>query len=78
MGIVVKSPHEIEIMRQAGRILAAIMDVLKKRIEPGIITEELDTITVHELSRHGAESHGIEGNGPASSGLRRPHAYANK
>ena len=56
MGIVVKSPQEIEIMRQAGRILAAILDVLKKRIEPGIITQELDAITVHELSRHGAES----------------------
>ena len=42
MGIVVKSPHEIDIMRQAGRIVAAILDVLKKRIEPGIITQELD------------------------------------
>jgi len=56
MGIVVKSPKEIEIMRQAGRIVAAILDILKKRIEPGIITQELDTMTVHELNRHGAES----------------------
>lgn len=43
-------------MRQAGRIVAAILDVLKKRIEPGIITEELDAITARELSRHGAIS----------------------
>ena len=56
MGIIVKSSQEIDIMRKAGRIVAAILDVLKKRIEPGIITEELDTITVHELSRHGATS----------------------
>ena len=56
MGIVVKSPQEIEIMRQAGRIVGAILDLLKKRIEPGISTQELDAITVHELSRHGAES----------------------
>ncbi len=43
-------------MRKAGRIVATILDVLKKRIEPGIITEELDAITVHELSRHSATS----------------------
>lgn len=41
-------------MRKAGRIVAAILDVLKKRIEPGIITKELDDITVHELSKHSA------------------------
>ncbi len=56
MGIIIKSSQEIDIMRKAGRIVAAILDVLKKRIEPGIITEELETITVHELSRHGATS----------------------
>ncbi|GAI30581.1 unnamed protein product, partial [marine sediment metagenome] len=54
MGIIVKSPQEIDIMRKAGRIVAAILNVLKKRIEPGIITEELDAITVQELSRHDA------------------------
>lgn len=43
-------------MRKAGRIVAAILVLLKKRIEPGIITEELDAITVHELSQHGATS----------------------
>jgi len=56
MGIVVKSPQEIDIMRKAGSIVAAILDVLKKSIEPGIITKELETIAVHELRRHGATS----------------------
>jgi len=56
MGIIIKSSHEIDIMRSAGRIVANILDVLKRKIEPGIITEELDTITVRELSRHGATS----------------------
>jgi methionyl aminopeptidase len=55
MGIIVKSPQEIDIMRKAGRIVAAVLDVLKKRVEPGIITEELDTIAVHELGKHGAK-----------------------
>jgi methionyl aminopeptidase len=56
MGIIVKSPQEIEIMRQAGRIVAAILEVLVRRIKPGVITEELDTVTARELSRHGATS----------------------
>jgi len=54
MGIIIKSSHEIDTMRRAGRIVAIILDVLKRKIEPGIITEELDTITVRELSRHDA------------------------
>ena len=56
MGIEIKSPHEIDTMRQAGRIVAAILEVLKKSIKPGIITKELDDITVEELKRHGAKS----------------------
>jgi len=43
-------------MRQGGRIVAAVLDVLVKRIEPGMMTEELDRITAQELSRHGAIS----------------------
>ena len=56
MGIIVKSPREIEIMRQAGKIVSGVLDILNKRIKPGIITEELDAITVQELSRCGAVS----------------------
>jgi len=43
-------------MRRAGRIVAAVLDVLVKRIEPGMMTEELDAITAQELSRYGAVS----------------------
>ena len=32
------------------------MEVLKKSIKPGIITKELDDLTVEELKRHGAKS----------------------
>lgn len=56
MGIIIKSPREIDIMRQAGRIVATILEVLVKRIKPDMITEELDAITAHELSQHGAVS----------------------
>lgn len=43
-------------MRRAGRIVATVLEVLAKRIKPGMMTEELDAITAHELSRHGAIS----------------------
>jgi len=56
MGIIVKSPQEIETMRQAGRVVAAILEVLLRRIKPGVITEELDAVTARELSRYGATS----------------------
>lgn len=56
MGVIIKSPKEIEIMRQAGRIVAAVLDLLRRRIEPGITTGELDAITARELSRYGAVS----------------------
>lgn len=38
MGIIIKSPNEINIMRQAGRIVAAILAALNKEIRPGIDT----------------------------------------
>ncbi|MFC2039296.1 type I methionyl aminopeptidase [Chloroflexota bacterium] len=56
MGIIIRSTEEIEIMRQAGRIVAAILDVLKRSLEPGMATEELDAMAVCELNRYGATS----------------------
>ena len=56
MGIIVKSPNEIEIMRQAGRIVAAVLEVLRRSIVPGITTGELDAITARELSQRDASS----------------------
>ena len=41
-------------MRQAGRIVAAVLDVLRRRIEPGLVTAELDAITERELRQQGA------------------------
>ena len=52
--IVLKSPAEIEIMRQAGRILADIMDTLIDKVKPGITTLELDKIAEAQLKKSGA------------------------
>lgn len=40
--IPIKTPEEIKIMREGGKILAKIMKELEKKVEPGITTRELD------------------------------------
>lgn len=42
--IICKSPREIEIMREAGKIVALTHQELQQYITPGISTKELDTI----------------------------------
>jgi methionyl aminopeptidase len=42
-------------MRQAGRILATILETLKSQVRPGMKTKELDIITTSELERLGAK-----------------------
>lgn len=52
--IITKTQREIDIMREAGRIVALTHDELKKHIKPGITTKELDTIAEEVILRHGA------------------------
>jgi methionyl aminopeptidase len=54
MGIIIKSEREIEIMRQAGRIVAAVLEELKSKVKPGMKTRELDAIAMKETGRLGA------------------------
>lgn len=49
--IIIKSPREIAIMRQSGKILAAILDRLRKEIRPGINTGYLNKIMADEAKR---------------------------
>jgi methionyl aminopeptidase len=53
MAIIIKSPTEIEMMRQAGKIVAATIQTLVEYIRPGVITAELDVIAVREINSHG-------------------------
>ena len=55
MSIVIKSDQEIATMRQAGRIVATVLEVLKSKVRPGIKTEELDVMAARELERLGAK-----------------------
>ncbi|NGY78122.1 type I methionyl aminopeptidase [Bacillus megaterium] len=52
--IICKTPEEIEIMREAGRIVALTHQELKKHIAPGITTIELDAIAENFIRQHDA------------------------
>ncbi len=54
MGIIIKSETEIEKMREAGRIVATVLNTLKLKVEPGMKTRELDAIASTETKRMGA------------------------
>ena len=56
MGIITKSPREITIMREAGRVVAAVLERLAKEARPGITTAELDAVSVDELAKHKAKA----------------------
>lgn len=54
--IVLKTPEQIEAMRRAGRILAALFEELRPRVLPGVSTMELDTLGETFIRSHdGAE-----------------------
>lgn len=52
--IIGKTPREIEIMREAGRIVALTHQELEKHIKPGITTLELDAIAEKFIKQHDA------------------------
>ena len=52
--IICKTPREIEIMREAGRIVALTHQELKQHITPGITTKELDRIAEKTIQKYGA------------------------
>lgn len=63
MSIVIKSDQEIATMRQAGRMVATVLEVLKLQVRAGMKTEELDVIAAREAERLGAT--------PSFKGYRR-------
>ena len=49
-----KSKEEIEIMREAGKIVAETHELLKSAIIPGVSTLELDTIAEENIRKYNA------------------------
>ena len=52
--VALKTPAEVEIMRDAGRINAKALDAVRQAIEPGVTTSELDAIAEDVIRSHGA------------------------
>ena len=52
----IKSPGEITIMRQAGRINAEILATVKNLIQPGVSTADLNAAAEEVLKKHGCYS----------------------
>ena len=42
--IIIKTPSEIETMRQGGKILASVLDEVIKNVKPGIVSSNLDEL----------------------------------
>jgi methionyl aminopeptidase len=53
---VLKSPREIQIMREAGRIVARVHAALREAIRPGVSTWDLDQVAVDTMGRYNATS----------------------
>ncbi|WP_422448610.1 type I methionyl aminopeptidase [Thermoanaerobacterium sp. DL9XJH110] len=52
--IILKSRREIDLMQEAGRIVALALEEIEKNIRPGITTGELDKIAEEFILSHGA------------------------
>lgn len=52
--IVIKSPSEIALMREAGRIVALALQAVRENITPGVETAELDALAEEVIRSHGA------------------------
>lgn len=67
MSVTIKTPREIELMREAGRILAEVHNELGKIIKPGISTLEIDKVGEKLIRSFGCEPSFLNYNGyPAS------------
>ncbi len=54
MGITIKTAEELRRMREAGRIVAGVLALLRERARPGMSTAELDALAEDYIRRHGA------------------------
>ncbi|HEX8230950.1 MAG TPA: type I methionyl aminopeptidase [Chloroflexia bacterium] len=54
MAIYTKTPQQIELMRQAGRIVAQTLHLVKEQVKPGVTTRELDEVAYNFIRSQGA------------------------
>lgn len=51
--VIVKSPNEVALMREGGRINHAALEAVRAAIRPGVTTGELDAIAAEVIARRG-------------------------
>ena len=54
MSVIIKTPKEIEIIREGGKILADVLEKVAKKVAPGVSTYELDEYA-HKLITDGGD-----------------------
>lgn len=73
MSVTIKTPKEIETMRQGGAILAQVLQTVASAVKPGITTADLDSLARQELKRLGAApsflNYGAESGNPFPAAL---------
>ena len=52
--ITLKSSHEIDLMRRAGKITAAARALAGEMVRPGVTTQEIDSAVEHFIRKQGA------------------------
>src|SRR3989304_7245446 len=48
-----KADEEIQIMREAGRVVAQVLEILVAEVRPGLVVKELDRIVRKEYAKRG-------------------------
>ena len=67
MPISIKSAREIELMKEAGRILAIVHDEMEKALKPGMTTKDVDRLGEEVIRSYGCQPSFLNYNGyPAS------------
>jgi methionyl aminopeptidase len=65
--IVIKNSPEIETMREAGKVNAAVLKIVREMIRPGITTQELDAVAEDIIRKNGGK--------PAFKNYPGPYPY---
>ena len=67
--IQIKTPHEIELMRGAGLVVAGAIAAVRAAVRPGVTTGELDAIgEVDEVTTRALAACGVSGSGQPAEG----------
>lgn len=51
-----KTPEQIEVMREGGKILARIFDDIRGYVQPGVSEKSIDTFVAEKIKAYGAEA----------------------